>query len=83
MRSKHVHELRHGKLVIRIREEKSRDSLCYRVSARRLYQNGDFWHESTSIGRDDIPLLKLLLDEAHTWILQQEESLPKAAGFSK
>ena len=37
----------------------------------RLYRNGDVWKESTRFGRDDLPLVKLVLDKAHTWTLRQ------------
>lgn len=83
MRTKLVHELRQQNLIIRIREEKYRDVIRYHVSARRLFQNGDLWHESTIVGRDDIPLLRLLFDEAHTWILEREELLTSEANISE
>ena len=35
----------------------------------RIYRNGDQWKESTRLGRDDIPLARLVLDEAYEWVL--------------
>ena len=72
MRTKLVHEIRQGLLVVRIRQAKSGDALRHLLSIHRLYKNGDLWHESTRLGRDDIPFIRLLLDDAHTWMLQQE-----------
>jgi len=42
------------------------------LSLHRLYKNGDLWHESSRWGRDDIPFVRFLLDEAHTWMIQQD-----------
>jgi hypothetical protein len=35
----------------------------------RLFRNGDEWKESTRLGRDDIPVVRVLLDEAYAWML--------------
>lgn len=72
MRTKLVHEIRQGLLVVRIRRAKSGDTVRHMLSLHRLYKNGDLWHESTRLGRDDIPFVRFLLDEAHTWMIQQE-----------
>ncbi|WP_419581308.1 hypothetical protein [Stieleria magnilauensis] len=45
------------------------------LSLHRLYKNGDLWHESTRLGRDDIPFVRFLLDEAHTWMIEQESGV--------
>jgi len=60
MKTKLVHEIRQGLLVVRI---------------RRANKNGDLWHESTRLGRDDLPFVRFLLDEAHTWMIQQESEI--------
>ncbi len=72
MRTKLVHEIRQGLLVVRIRRAKSGDTVRHMLSVHRLYKNGDLWHESTRMGRDDIPFIRFLLDEAHTWMIEQE-----------
>lgn len=66
-----VHEVRKGLIKVRIWRKQTRDGLRHTVSITRLYRNGDSWKESTRFGRDDIPLIRLVLDEAHTWIYQQ------------
>lgn len=43
----------------------------YTTSAFRLFRNGEAWKESSRFGPKDIPLLRLLLDEAYLWILSQ------------
>ncbi len=72
MRTKLVHEIRQGLLVVRIRRAKSDGTIRHMLSLHRLYKNGDLWHESTRLGRDDIPFVRFLLDEAHTWMIEQE-----------
>ena len=70
MTKKAVHELSHGLIRVRIWQKRTRSGLRHSITAVRLFRNGDVWKESARFGRDDIPLLRLLLDEAHTWIYQ-------------
>ena len=62
-------EIRRGLIKVRIWERKSKSGVRYSLSVVRLYRNGDQWKESTRLGRDDIPLVRLILDEAYCWIL--------------
>lgn len=71
MKSKLVHEIRYGLLVLRIRRVGVADSAIHILSIHRLYRNGKLWHESTRFDCGDIPFMRFLLDEAHTWILAQ------------
>ena len=63
------HEIRRGLIKVRIWQRKSKNGVRYSLSVVRLFRNGDQWKESTRLGRDDIPLVRLVLDEAHTWLL--------------
>ena len=69
MKTRIVHEIRHGFLVLRIRRARSGDATRHMLSIHRLYRNGDLWHESSRFGRDDVPFMRFLLDEAHTWMV--------------
>jgi hypothetical protein len=40
------------------------------VTISRSYKDGDDWKETTSFGRDDLPLVAKAVDMAHTWIFQ-------------
>lgn len=62
-------EIRRGLIKVRIWQRKSNNGVRYSLTIVRLFRNGDQWKESTRLGRDDIPLVRLLLDQAHTWIL--------------
>ena len=65
-----IKELRRGLIIARIRCVRSRDGIRHTVSVHRLFRNGDHWKESSRFGQDDIPVIRLVLDLAHTWILQ-------------
>ena len=67
-----IHEIRRGLIKVRIWRKQTRDTVRHSVTITRLFRNGDVWKESTRFGRDDIPLIRLVLDEAHTWIYQQQ-----------
>ncbi len=70
MKTKTVRELRHGMLVLKIKLVRSNGTSLHVVSLHRLYRNGDLWHESSRFGQDDIPSMRYLLDQAHTWMLE-------------
>lgn len=69
--AKPVFEIRRGLIKVRIWQRKTKNGLRFSLAVVRLFRNGDQWKESTRLGRDDIPLVRLLLDKAHTWILNQ------------
>jgi len=77
MSAQPVFELRRGLIKVRVWRRRTKSSLRHTVTVTRLFRNGDVWKESTRYGRDDIPLVRLLLDEAHAWIYQQScQSVP-------
>lgn len=63
-----VHEIRRGLVKVRIWRKKTRTGIRHSVTVVRLFRNGDSWKESTRFGRDDIPVMRYVLDAAHTWI---------------
>lgn len=69
--SKTVHEVRIGLIKASVYCKRTRSGIRYQVSAVRLYRNGDCWKQSVRFGRDDLPVLRLAIDKAHTWITQQ------------
>jgi hypothetical protein len=70
MATQPVHEFRRGLIKVRIWRKKTRAGVRHSVTVVRLFRNGDAWKESTRFGRDDLPLMRYVLDAAHTWILQ-------------
>ena len=72
MGRKPQHEIRRGLIVARIWHSTRGSRNHYSLSVVRLFRNGDQWKESTRLGPDDIPPARLVLDEAHSWILARE-----------
>jgi hypothetical protein len=70
--SKPVHEIRLGLIKAAIWHNMTRAGERYNVTLIRLYRNGDVWKESLHFGRDDLLQAAKVLDQAHTWIHQQE-----------
>ena len=58
----------------KIRSKLTKTGTHFSVSVVRVYRNGDQWKESTRYGRDDIPIIRLVLDEAFGWIYLQQEA---------
>ncbi len=69
--AKPVFELRRGLIKVRVWRKRTKISLRHTVTVVRLFKDGDLWKESIRFGRDDIPLVRLLLDQAFVWIYQQ------------
>jgi hypothetical protein len=44
------------------------------VTFARLYRDGEQWKDSSSFGREDLPLVAKVADQVHTWIYQQSQS---------
>ncbi len=55
----------------------SRDVTFHKVSVQRHYKDGDEWKNTTSFGRDDLPVVSLLLQRAWEYILDAEASRGK------
>jgi hypothetical protein len=37
----------------------------------RLYKDGENWRDTSSFGRDDLPLVVSVCNKAHSWIYEQ------------
>ena len=66
-----VHEFRLGRIRAAIWENDTQNGTRHNVTLSRLYKDGDDWKDSTSFGRDDLPLVAKVADIAHTWIYQE------------
>lgn len=63
-----VHEVRMGRIKAAIWENKTEQGMRHNVSITRIYKDGNTWKDSTSFGRDDLPLVTKIADVAHMWI---------------
>ena len=68
--AKAIHEIRLGLINVRIRRKHTHTGIRHSVSLVRLFRDGDAWKESSRFGRDDLPLVRLALDQAHTWVFE-------------
>ncbi len=66
-----VHEVRFGRIRAAIWQNETENGPRHNVTLTRLYKDGDEWKDSTSFGRDDLPLVAKVCDQAHTWIFEQ------------
>jgi len=77
-----VHEVRLGRIRAAIWENESQNGTRHNVTLSRLYKDGDEWKDSTSFGRDDLPLVAKVADLAHSWIFTQASATAHAPGSS-
>jgi hypothetical protein len=73
--SKPAHKIRHGVLQVTIWRNSSEKGTWYSVNPSRGYKQGDdIWKETDSLGFDDLLSMAKLLDQAHTWIMHQQQA---------
>ena len=65
-----VHEVRLGRIRAAIWENETQKGTRHNVTVSRLYKDGDDWKDSSSFGRDDLPLVAKVCDQAHSWIFE-------------
>ncbi len=72
--SQPVHIIRYGMIKASIWHNHTKSGPRHSVSIVRLYRNGEVWKESLRFGRDDLPLVAKVSDQAHTWIYEQVQA---------
>lgn len=65
-----VHEIRLGRIKAAIWANEAQAGVRHSVTFVRLWKDGEEWKTSTSFGRDDLPLIAKVADQAHTWIFE-------------
>ena len=75
-----VHEVRLGRIRAAIWANETENGTRHNVTVSRLYKDGDDWKDTSSFGRDDLPLVGKVTDLAHTWIFANNGSSPKSNG---
>ena len=70
-KKKPAHEVRLGRVRAAIWENDTSNGVRHNVTFSRLYKDDDDqWKDATNFGRDDLPLLQKVADQAHTWIFE-------------
>jgi hypothetical protein len=70
-KQKPVHEIRLASVKAAIWENETPSGPRHNVTICRLYKDGEQWKQTESFGRDDLPLVAKVVDQAHTWIFEQ------------
>ena len=66
---KPVHEIRMGRIRASVWENDTANGTMFNVTFSRLFKDdNDKWANSSSFGRDDLPLLAKIADRAHSWL---------------
>ena len=68
-----VHEIRLGSVKATIWENETSVGTRHNLNVTRLYKDGDEWKQTSSFGRDDLPLVAKVADQAHSWIFEQTQ----------
>ena len=69
-----VHELRLGRIRAAIWANETQNGVRHNVTVSRIYKDGNDWKDSPSFGRDDLPLVAKVMDQAHSWIFANGKS---------
>jgi hypothetical protein len=65
-----IHSVRFGYIKANIWLNQTKSGDRHNVTVTRLFRDGDLWRESQQFGRDDLLLLAKVVDQAHSWIIQ-------------
>ena len=77
--SQPAHKLRDGVLQVTIWRNTGDKGNWYSIIPTRSYKHGDdSWKQTESLGFDDLLPMAKLLDQAHTWISNQQQADAKA-----
>ncbi|REJ90681.1 MAG: hypothetical protein DWQ35_15890 [Planctomycetota bacterium] len=79
-KAKPVHEIRLGRIRAAIWENETQNGTRHNVTVSRLYKDGDHWKDSASFGRDDLPLVAKVCDQAHSWIFKSSSGTSSGNG---
>ena len=70
-KAKPVHEIRLGRIRAAVWLNETENGPRYNVQISRLHKDkADQWKDSTSFGREDLPLVATVADRAMVWIYE-------------
>ena len=75
LQTRPLHEIRLGRIRAAIWENRSPSKdVWFAVTVSRRYRDGDRWKDSSSFGRDDLPIVAKIMDMAYAWIWERQTS---------
>jgi hypothetical protein len=78
-KAKPVHELRLGRIRAAIWLNETENGPRYNVQISRLYKDkNDKWQDSSSFGREDLPLVAKVADLAMVWMYENPARIEEA-----
>ncbi len=66
-----VHEILVGRVKAAIWSNETPNGTRFNVTIVKLYKYGEEWRQTKGLGRDDLPPLVKVADQAHTWCYNQ------------
>jgi hypothetical protein len=76
--SKPAHKIRNGVLQVTIWRNQGEKGNWYSVNLSRSYKVDEGWRETDALGQDDLLPAAKLFDQAHTWLMNQQQADAKA-----
>jgi hypothetical protein len=77
-KAKPVHEIRLGRIRAAVWLNETDNGPRYNVQISRLYKDkADQWKDSTSFGREDLPLVARVADLATVWVYEHPAGAEK------
>jgi len=77
-----VHEIRMGSVKATIWENETSVGSRHNVTVARIYKENEEWRQTDSFGRDHLPLIAKVVDQAHSWIFQNGHADERPANRS-
>ncbi len=77
-----VHEIRMGSVKATIWANDTAVGSRNNVTISRIYRENDEWRQTDSFGRDHLPLVAKVVDQAHSWIFQNSHPEERQASRS-
>jgi len=72
--TKPVQVFRRRGVKISVFENRSGETRFHKIAIQKIYrESGGEWKTATSLGRDDLPIARLLLERAWEFILDREQ----------
>ncbi len=68
-----VHVVRFGLIKACVWQNRRSATDKYSITVVRLFKNGSTWKESARFGCDDLPVVRLALDDVHSWVLEKTQ----------
>lgn len=70
--NKPVEVFRRRGIKVSVFQNQSGDQFFHKIAVQKVYRDGDNWKTTSTLGRDDLPVARLLIGHAWEFILDRE-----------